>query len=225
MMGAAVAWSSYMYVYNYLKDEMERGGYRLTKDKIALASFLGGVGTMLITNPFWVIKTRLQVRVKGNSGAYNGVYDVVTRMYREEGLKSFYKGLFLSLVSAYHGSVQFVAYESFSTILLSVTGHNDLKGWIPFIAGGTSKILAQVTTHPLGVVRARLQNESAVKMEDRVHKNTWDVAVRMMKNEGFFGFYKGFAPSMWRLALNSALFFGLFEHIKLGLGYFSAFKK
>lgn len=68
-----------------------------------------------ITNPIWVIKTRLQLQrgpgpvvssrlqqtathLRGNAGPYRGFVHAVKQIAKEEGVRGFYKGLLPSLL-------------------------------------------------------------------------------------------------------------------------------
>ena len=66
---------------------------------------------VVITNPLWLMKTRLQLQGNPNDsankrGRYRGLVDTITTMYREEGLSGFYKGFLPALLLTSHGAVQ-----------------------------------------------------------------------------------------------------------------------
>jgi len=88
-----------------------------------------------------------------------------------------------------------------------------------FVAGGASKILAQLSTYPFSVVRSRLQEQRSLRNADTeaYYKGLWDTLSKIAKNEGISGFFKGLGPSLARMAMNSAFFFLFFEHIKQAL--------
>lgn len=49
-----------------------------------------------VVAPIWLIKTRLQLQtneMKRQGLAYSGSLDCIRRVYKEEGLRGFYKGL------------------------------------------------------------------------------------------------------------------------------------
>jgi len=234
MIGSAIAWASYMYIYTSIKDEYEAQGIKkLHLGHIAVASLTGGIGTMLITNPFWIVKTRLQLQIKnpetshleGVHKHYRGPLDAFIRMAREEGIVVFYRGIGPSLLSTYHGFVQFALYESLCSLMIKYSGTNYLSDWIPLVAGGCSKICALLSTYPLTLVRSRLQEERCSRDQQRTYKRSLDVINKMIESEGLLAFYKGLGPSLWRLSLNSALFFYFFEKIKIGLEYVNLFTK
>jgi solute carrier family 25 folate transporter 32 len=55
-----------------------------------------------LTNPIWLIKTRLALQQRGQlaaaGGAYRGIADAFVRIGRSEGLAGYYKGFGPSLV-------------------------------------------------------------------------------------------------------------------------------
>ncbi len=56
----------------------------------------------LLTNPVWLIKTRLALQQRGATAAgvrpYKGLVDAFVRIGREEGFRGYYKGLGPSLI-------------------------------------------------------------------------------------------------------------------------------
>eukprot|EP01113_Clastostelium_recurvatum_P038254 TRINITY_DN56_c0_g1_i3.p1 TRINITY_DN56_c0_g1~~TRINITY_DN56_c0_g1_i3.p1 ORF type:complete len:296 (-),score=50.54 TRINITY_DN56_c0_g1_i3:76-963(-) len=58
----------------------------------ACAVISGGVAAA-ITNPLDVVKTRIQVQMPGQERKYKNFYDALMKIYKEEGLRAFRKGL------------------------------------------------------------------------------------------------------------------------------------
>jgi len=102
------------------------------------SSIIAGASSTIVTNPIWVIKTRLMSQ-SSNSGRskfsafpkgantptsrptlhapwhYRSTFDAARKMYSHEGLKSFYSGLTPALLGLTHVAVQFPAYEYLRT--------------------------------------------------------------------------------------------------------------
>lgn len=60
-----------------------------------------------------MVKTRMQLLADGAAGqlAYKGYRDAIARIYKEEGLRGFWKGLSASYWGCSEGCIQFVVYE------------------------------------------------------------------------------------------------------------------
>lgn len=98
---------------------------------------------------------------------------------------------------------------------------------VAFCAGGLSKIAALLSTQPLSVLKARLQEQRTIPTSESLgggarYNGALDAFGKIWKNEGIRGFYKGVGPAMWRLALHSAMFFTLMEHTKSYLRRFDS---
>jgi solute carrier family 25 folate transporter 32 len=137
-----------------------------------LASLTAGGTSTMVTNPIWVIKTRLmsQVSRRANNGArppwhYKSTWDAARKMYHNEGILSFYSGLTPALLGLTHVAVQFPLYEYFRVKFTGRSmGHQDVDGnesqWIGiFAASILSKVCASSATYPHEVLRTRLQTQ------------------------------------------------------------------
>jgi len=59
---------------------------------IICSAFSGAVASSCV-NPLDVVKTRWQVQEGSSNGSYKGPIDIMKRMYKEEGIASFKKGM------------------------------------------------------------------------------------------------------------------------------------
>lgn len=127
----------------------------------------------MATNPIWVIKTRLMSqagqKVTNNdarpSWYYRSTFDAARKMYRTEGVLSFYSGLTPALLGLSHVAVQFPVYEYLKIKFtgqgmgMSVEG-DDISQWACILSASViSKIMATSATYPHEVIRTRLQNQ------------------------------------------------------------------
>lgn len=160
-----------------------------------------GVATAILTNPIWVLKTRMLSSGRKAPGAYSSVIDGVLSIYHNEGLAGFYRGLVPSLFGVSHGAIQFMAYEELKSwrraeILrksFSTTGRRsaveriELGNLDVLALSAFSKTIAGVTTYPYQVVRSRLQMYNAAQN----YSSATDVVRQVLQKEGVGGFYKG----------------------------------
>ncbi|KAG0330483.1 hypothetical protein BGZ99_003054 [Dissophora globulifera] len=111
--GATVSWGLYFYLYAGIKARMpvDPATGRLGPSQHMSASMLGGAMTAVVTNPFWVIKTRMCTTKALDPGAYQSLVGGLVSLVRTEGAKGLYRGIVPALFGVSHGAVQFVAYE------------------------------------------------------------------------------------------------------------------
>lgn len=187
-----------------------------------------GAGVSMLTNPVWVIKTRMAIGggAEGSGAARGAGLAAMTRAMRSvwarEGIRGLYAGLGPSLLLASHGSVQFVAYEQMKRWAADDNEHASLAdsgaaaaqlgGLTVAAMGAASKFAAMATTYPFSTVRARLQQ--AHEGGERAKYGGLVSAARVIAaKEGPAGFFKGFAPSALRLLPASAVTFTVYEGV------------
>ena len=58
-----------------------------------VAGFLAGIAGNTLTNPIWMVRTRMQLLIDHNAGQkqYAGYGDAISTIFREEGVAGFYK--------------------------------------------------------------------------------------------------------------------------------------
>lgn len=190
MIGNSVSWALYFLWYGNIKDFVRtyRGSGPLTSADYFIASGASGILTAVVTNPIWVIKTRMLSTGKNAPGAYQSIWDGTTRLWKSEGIKGFYRGLIPSLFGVSHGAIQFMAYEQLKNHWAVTRGGKDKLTNMDFlILSAGSKMFAGGITYPYQVIRARLQIYDAA----RSYKNARDVMRQVWAGEGLGGFYKG----------------------------------
>lgn len=138
------------------------------------ASLSGGACSTMTTNPIWVIKTRLMSQSSSQSAQnhsrspwhYRNTLDAARKMYRTEGILSFYSGLTPALLGLTHVAIQFPLYEVFKEKFTGLGAGNaeSEEDRIQHYYGLAfaiflSKVCASTATYPHEVVRTRLQTQ------------------------------------------------------------------
>ncbi|KAF7719114.1 Uncharacterized protein PECH_001739 [Penicillium ucsense] len=171
LLGYLPTWAVYLAVYDRSREyfhEHTTDSWLLSR---AYASITAGACSTIVTNPIWVIKTRLmsQSLKQNNEGArapwqYSGTFDAARKMYRLEGIRSFYSGLTPALLGLTHVAIQFPLYEYLKTAItgFGIGEHpdNGSTHWVGIsFATFLSKICASTITYPHEVLRTRLQTQ------------------------------------------------------------------
>ena len=181
LMGNGVSWGGYFYVYENVKARMrsrQNNGADLSSLDYMGAAAVSGATMVMLTNPIWLIKTRIQLQLPAAGEAnYKGVFDAATRIVKDEGVLALYKGVGPALMLVSHGMVQFVVYENLKKAFPSYAALKkssdktvsvperfvDSSGYLAF--GAVSKMVASTVTYPVQVVKSRLQQRQDAAFE------------------------------------------------------------
>ncbi|XP_065346039.1 solute carrier family 25 member 32 [Cloeon dipterum] len=214
--GSGSAWGFYFMFYNTIKTWIQGGNSKvqLGPSLHMLAAAEAGVLTLVMTNPIWVVKTRLclQYGAEGSHGlkSYTGMMDALKSIYKLEGIRGLYKGFVPGLFGVSHGAIQFMTYEEMKNAYneyrkLPIDAKLTTSEYLMFAA--FSKLVAAGTTYPYQVVRARLQDQHIV------YKGSWDCIMQTWRYEGAKGFYKGLGPNLIRVIPATAITFVVYEKV------------
>jgi len=234
LVGSASSWAAFF----FLKERAEHAIVRLKRARAGsaadplltpadffAASGLAGVGVQVLTNPVWVLKTRMLSSDRGAAGAYPSMLAGARRLLAAEGWRGFYRGLGVSLLGVGHGAVQFAVYEPAKRFYLARRRRSagrdrgaDSDGRIAneatVVMSSVAKLVAGAVTYPHQVVRSRLQNYDA---EERFGRGIIGVSRRLWVEEGLRGFYRGLVPGVVRVLPATWVTFLVYENVKFYL--------
>lgn len=184
-----------------------------------------GMASSIAVNPIWVVKTRLMIQTGKNKTFfdvpgqvsrtyYKGTFDAFKTMYKEEGIRAFYRGLVPSLFGLIHVGIHFPVYEKLKSILdCNISGdHNTLARLI--LASSLSKMVASTITYPHEILRTRMQIQPAKRKGPIKEIRLLDSIVKVYRKEGLRGFYAGYATNLARTLPLSAVTLVSFEYFK-----------
>lgn len=213
VVGAGSSWGLYFLFYNAIKTWIQNGNTSapLGPTNHLLAASEAGALTLAITNPLWVVKTRLCLQFESTaSQQYKGLVDALKKIYVSEGVRGYYKGFLPGLFGVSHGAIQFMVYEELKNAYnlyqgTSITTKLSTMEYLTFAA--VSKLIAAGTTYPYQVVRARLQNQHYS------YKGAIDCITQTWAFEGWRGFYKGLGTNLLRVTPATMITFLTYENI------------
>ncbi|XP_057665625.1 mitochondrial folate transporter/carrier-like [Diorhabda carinulata] len=209
--GAGASWGLYFLFYNSLKNWLREGdtNVSLRASTHLLIASQSGFMTLLLTNPLWVVKTRLCLQYS-NKKQYSSMIDCLSKIFQAEGIRGYYKGLIPGIFGVSHGAVQFMVYEELKKEYCAYHSQpiNTKLSTIEYLMfAATSKLIAVATTYPYQVVRARLQRQYCdyTGLIDCI-KRTWIY-------EGWRGFYKGLGTNLLRVTPATMITFLTYENV------------
>lgn len=185
-----------------------------------VASGLAGVATSCLTNPLWLLRTRITSTDRHTAEAYPNMRVGALRVYRGEGLAGFYKGLGTSLIGTSHGAIQFALYEPLRNAYFrwkkgdDDEQRNKMSTEATLAISTASKTTAAVATFPHQVVRNRLQNQ---RDTSRYGAGISGVVAKMWREGGVRPFYRGIVPGLLRTLPATWVTFIVIEYVRFYL--------
>lgn len=183
---------------------------RLTTSELLWVGTLAGLVQTVLTYPLEVVRTRLSLGAEQGGVRYNGIVDCIRQMVRSEGLSSMGKGMLPTIISgAPYTGIQMTTYE-----LMQRASPDEGKGVLwNLVNGACAGLVAQTVTYPGDTVRRRMQTNGAGGAA-RTYTHTGDCVVKMWKNEGVRGFFKGAWTNTVRCLPGAAIQFAAYEFCK-----------
>ncbi|XP_011298109.1 mitochondrial folate transporter/carrier [Fopius arisanus] len=217
VLGSGSSWGCYFFFYNSIKTWIQGGDAKTPLGPYLhmFAAAEAGVLTLIITNPIWVVKTRLCLQYKtdltlSESKRYSGMIDAITKIYRTEGVRGLYKGFVPGMFGVSHGAIQFMLYEEMKAdynVYRKMAIDTKLGNMEYLTFAAISKLIAAFLTYPYQVVRARVQDHH------HDYKGTWDCVQVTWRGEGWRGFYKGLSANLTRVVPATVITMVVYENV------------
>lgn len=248
--GNSASWGLYFLWYTMIKERMSASDSnqdpitgepkKLSAGQHLLAASESGAITALMTNPIWVVKTRMfttprSLATTAATGAgepppevYRGLWHGLVSIYRTEGVRGLYKGAGLALFGVSNGAIQFMTYEELKKWRTTIASRKlarsasdapmdtsmiKLSNAEYVIMSGVSKVAAILLTYPYQVVRSRIQNHAT----SHIYPNISTCIRLTYTQEGLRAFYKGLVPNLVRILPGTCVTFVVYENVSWAL--------
>lgn len=219
--GNALSWASFFFFKTRFEDMLTfaRGSERPTPSDYFVASALGGAATSVLSNPIWVVKTRMLASDRGAKGAYPSMWSGFRTIYATEGVRGLYRGLGVSMIGVSHGAVQFAVYEPakrfyFARRQRMGVDNGRMTTEATVVISSASKLIAGAVTYPYQVLRSRLQ---VYKADEKFGRGFRGVVKMTWREEGIRGFYRGLIPGVVRVMPSTWVTFLVYENVRFYL--------
>jgi adenine nucleotide transporter 17 len=200
LFGISVTNFVYYYWYEWTRSGFEkaalkagRASSKLTTLESMIAGAIAGSATVLITNPIWVINTRMTAR-KSESGEQvlpgatkakaPSTLGTLLALLREEGPARLFAGVMPALVLVINPILQYTVFEQFKQMLEKKRRVTPKDA---FALGALGKLLATSITYPYITVKSRMH----VAGKDAERENMLQTFTKIVNEEGWKGLYGG----------------------------------
>eukprot|EP01025_Chloroclados_australasicus_P059095 TRINITY_DN745_c0_g1_i1.p1 TRINITY_DN745_c0_g1~~TRINITY_DN745_c0_g1_i1.p1 ORF type:complete len:320 (-),score=22.13 TRINITY_DN745_c0_g1_i1:292-1188(-) len=163
---------------------------------------LSGMAATCLIQPIDMVKVRLQLGEKG------GPFQVAQRMIRNDGFTSMYKGLDAGLVrQATYTTARLGIFQTLNTKALEMNDQKPLPLSVKALLGLTAGGLGALVGTPADLSLIRMQADSTLPPDQRRnYKGVFDAFIRITREEGFLGLFRGSGPTIVRAcALNMGM--------------------
>jgi solute carrier family 25 folate transporter 32 len=172
----------------------------------------GGIGD-IVTNPFFVIRVRMQtLALHGTTDNSISTTNMMRKIYNQEGIGAFYRGLFASFLGLSHVAIQFPLYEYLKK--RARDSNNDKKELTALdliCASISAKLVACLLTYPHEVIRSRLQDR-------KLPGGVINLVRGMIHNEGILSLWSGLRVNLVRTFPATISTFLSYEYISRSIG-------
>jgi solute carrier family 25 (peroxisomal adenine nucleotide transporter), member 17 len=183
----------YEWTRAFFEKAAERAGRskKLTTVESMAAGAVAGSLTVLLTNPIWVVNTRMTARGKQQDSLPGGkpakapsTIGVFLQILREEGLSGFFAGVMPALVLVINPILQYTLFEQLKN---AVEKRRRVTPKDSFYLGAVGKLLATSITYPYITVKSRMH----VAGKDGPKDDMVTSLKRIVREEGVKGLYGG----------------------------------
>ena len=161
-----------------------------------IAGVIAGSATVLLTNPIWVVNTRMTARA-GDDGklpetegekprAAPTTLGTLRRLLRDEGPRALFAGVLPALVLVINPILQYTIFEQLKNF---VEAKRRIGPRDAFYLGAIGKLLATTITYPYITVKSRAH--VAQRSGDGPQESTLQSLRRVVRDEGWAGLYGG----------------------------------
>jgi len=164
--------------------------------------------TTVLLSPLSVIKIRMEAP---QANMYKGIGDAMHQIYRDEGMKGFYKGFKPTLLRDLpYSGMAYMFYRQY---------HHGFKGvisetYLSMVSGGLAGLTATLITHPFDIIKTRNQFNFIGKTEKFEYDGIIHAFRTIYKHEGLQGFTTGLSIRLIERTVAFATIWFIYENLK-----------
>ncbi|KAI8684534.1 hypothetical protein NCS57_00119800 [Fusarium keratoplasticum] len=218
LFGISITNFVYYYWYEWTRTFFEkaaakagRAGAKLTTVESMIAGAIAGSATVIITNPIWVVNTRVTTRqqekkkddveagAEAKPSKPPSTIGTLLQLLKNEGPQALFAGVIPALVLVINPILQYTLFEQLKN---TVEKRRKVTPTIAFFLGALGKLFATTITYPYITVKSQMHVQSEGKKE-----GSFAALRRIVSESGYSGLYRGIGPKVTQSVLTAALLF------------------
>ncbi|KAK4205747.1 mitochondrial carrier domain-containing protein [Triangularia verruculosa] len=223
LFGISVTNFVYYYWYEWTRAFFEaaaeksgRASKKLTTVESMIAGAIAGSATVILTNPIWVVNTRMTTRKAATSEDKDGektdvegqkaknkkpsTIGTLLALLKKEGPQALFSGVVPALVLVINPILQYTLFEQMKN---TVEKKRRITPGVAFVLGALGKLFATSVTYPYITVKSQMHVEGGKK------EGVTEALKRVVREEGYAGLYKGIGPKVSQSVITAACLFAL----------------
>ncbi|KAI0182141.1 mitochondrial carrier [Hypoxylon sp. FL1284] len=226
--GISVTNFVYYYWYEWTRGFFEaaaaragRASKKLTTVEAMIAGAIAGSATVILTNPIWVVNTRMTTRrgqaedeAKTEAAAASAAPEAkksqqqpttigtLMALLRDEGPQALFRGVVPALVLVINPILQYTLFEQLKNAYERRRKRN-VTPTVAFFLGAIGKLFATSITYPYITVKSQMH----VAADGEKREGMTQAIRRVIKEEGYSGLYKGIGPKVTQSVMTAAFLF------------------
>lgn len=191
---------------------------------ILKSAFFGGFGGTVgqaLASPFFMLRNQLQSAsvekiAVGYQHKHEGFIAAFQKIYKAHGVAGLYRGVLVTVPRGMMGSGTQIATFGATKDFLQRKYPTFDPTLVSLISGATAGTAMAIAMNPTDVISTRLYNQGVSASGKGIYySGVIDCFLKILRAEGFAGFYKGFWPHYIRIGPHSALVLLFFDELKL----------
>ncbi|KAK0748538.1 peroxisomal membrane protein PMP47A [Apiosordaria backusii] len=233
LFGISVTNFVYYYWYEWTRAFFEaaalknptRHSKKLTTVESMIAGAIAGSATVILTNPIWVVNTRMTTRKAASSDDNNNNNDqkegetttdveaqnkaktnkkpstigTLLALLKKEGPQALFAGVVPALVLVINPILQYTLFEQMKN---TVEKKRRITPGVAFVLGALGKLFATTVTYPYITVKSQMHVQEGNRKE-----GVTEALKRVVREEGYAGLYKGIGPKVSQSVITAACLF------------------
>lgn len=189
--------------------------------KSVLTSCTGGLLGQYLSNPFYLLKYEHEVDVIQSCGNNDnekksvGYMDTIKRIYREHGIRGFFRGATASLPRAFIGTSQLTSFAVAKESLNKFEMFQSNPLFTTILASTVAGVVLSMAMTPFDLVLTKMYKQAiGAKSNERAYDGYLDCMRKIYMKKGLKPFYRGMGPLYLKLGPHTVLCLVFWEELK-----------